>query len=158
MVEKSGSQEQRNLVRAKAEDGLSGYFFIDLCLDKLQFQVNHSFDVGSPRLPDPLKHMTLTVERAKGAGEDANKLICVLTLSLFKGVRNPPFRLTVSMRAVYAVEGSPSLKPDEFLKFNAPAHIYSFMRELVFNLTARGNTPPLLLPPLNFEKLLQGED
>ncbi|RKY16365.1 MAG: hypothetical protein DRP63_05510 [Planctomycetota bacterium] len=155
---KSGSREQRKVVRAKAGDGLSGYFFIDLCLDKLQFWVNHSFDVGSQGLPDPLKYMTLTVERARGAGEDADKLTCALTLNLFKGVKNPPFRLTVSMRAVYAIKGNPSLQPDEFLKFNAPAHIYSFMRELIFNITARGNTPPLLLPPLNFEKLLEGED
>lgn len=152
MTRRGGSSGRHNRVEKSVQEGLSGYFLTGMTLEEVNYRVNPRFDPDAP-LPNPLEHMSISTEHWRGEGKDKNRLSSVMRLELFKGLRSAPFRLSVRIRADYLVQGELPLEVDEFLKFNAPTHIYIFMRELVFNITSRGPTPTLILPLLNFEKL-----
>ncbi|MDZ4122276.1 MAG: protein-export chaperone SecB [Candidatus Cloacimonadaceae bacterium] len=52
-------------------------------------------------------------------------------------------------------ESDPNMGIDEFMKVNAPAHMYPFVREFVASLSTRSNMPSLILPPINIAAMIK---
>jgi hypothetical protein len=52
----------------------------------------------------------------------------------------------------------PTLDFDQYLQVNAPASMFPFARELLFNISSRSPLPPILLDPVNLLKMLSAKD
>ena len=52
-------------------------------------------------------------------------------------------------------EEKPNMAIEEFMKVNAPAQIYPFVREFLASLSTRSDMPPLILPPINMAALME---
>jgi len=86
-----------------------------------------------------------------------NLLMQVVTFDLMHEIKKPAFKLRFSFISQFRSEGEgePTLK--EFAKFNAPAYVVPYARELVSNVTSRaGVIPTLVIPPINVFALLKG--
>lgn len=51
-------------------------------------------------------------------------------------------------------EKEPNMSIDDFMKINAPAHIYPFVREFLASLSTRSDMPAIILPPMNVAAML----
>jgi len=74
-----------------------------------------------------------------------------LTVSIFKDKTDAPFWCTIIYQGLFSWnEGVASQKVDEYLKCNAPALLYSYIRPIVTQLTVSADLPALTLPFMNF--------
>ena len=81
-----------------------------------------------------------------------NKFGVISTLD-YKGKINDVVVLTstIKMLGVFEKRGEPALAEDSFKKINAPAIIYPFIREHLFNISLKAGFANLLLPTVNFK-------
>ena len=74
-----------------------------------------------------------------------------LTISIFKDKTDAPFWCTIIYQGLFSWdEEVSSQKVDEYLKCNAPALLYSYIRPIVTQLTVSADLPALTLPFMNF--------
>ena len=60
------------------------------------------------------------------------------------------FEVSAELQALYGWEEPLSLPVEKFAAMNAPAFLWPYARELIWNFTVRAGLPPLLLEILNF--------
>jgi hypothetical protein len=60
-------------------------------------------------------------------------------------------RVHAKVMAVFSWKGEISMSPQEFARHNAPAILWPYLRELIWNISVRMDRPPLVLPVLNFQ-------
>jgi preprotein translocase subunit SecB len=60
------------------------------------------------------------------------------------------YSFEVKIVGVFEKSGNPSISDDQFIKINAPAIIFPFIREHIASLALKGGIGTILLPPLNF--------
>lgn len=90
-----------------------------------------------------LRMLHYSVERVKS---------CLCVFSYFDLLKSS---VKVIVEVTFTGEGPEKLK--RFSKFNAPAHLFPFVREIIGNTTMKANIPPLLLPPLNISVMDGGK-
>jgi len=74
-----------------------------------------------------------------------------LTLSLFKDQPDAPFECVIVYQGLFSWDKEvPTDKVEQYLKCNAAALLYSYLRPLVTQLTTMSNLPALTLPFMNF--------
>lgn len=85
-----------------------------------------------------------------------NKMIVTLTVNLFsKTERKYPFKMNVEVKGFFEIESN-----DENINFepNAIAILYPYVRAIVSTYTSNANVMPLILPPINVNKLLEEKE
>jgi len=66
------------------------------------------------------------------------------------------FSADINFVGVFSALTSESNLPlDDFIKNQAPAHIYPYAREFLTSLSARSGMPPVILPPINIAAILE---
>ena len=87
---------------------------------------------------------------------DGNHLAQILEFDLARGIEKAPFKLKFTFQGQYRSEGDGTPTLEEFAKYNAPAFIVPYARELIANITSRARAiPTLIIPPLNIVKLIE---
>ncbi len=81
-----------------------------------------------------------------------NKFVVTLNL-LYRGIYEQKEMCTanITMIGVFEKYGDPALSEDKFKAINAPAIIYPFIREHLFNLCLKSGIANVLLPTVNFK-------
>lgn len=81
-----------------------------------------------------------------------NKFAVTVTLH-YKGIQNDRDVCSSSIKMIGLFEkfGEPSLSDDKFKAVNAPAIIYPFIREYLYNCCLRAGIANVLLPTVNFK-------
>jgi len=95
----------------------------------------------------------LKIDVNKTISKHAEKPMAEVTLkvSLFKDKPDAPFECTVVYQGLFSWEKDvPAEKVEQYLKCNAAALLYSYVRPLITQLTAMSNLPVLTLPFMNF--------
>lgn len=82
----------------------------------------------------------------------ANKFAVTLQL-LYKGLQKQKIicSANIEMIGVFEKYGEPVLPADRFKSINAPAIIYPFIREHLYNLCLKAGIANVLLPTVNFK-------
>lgn len=78
-----------------------------------------------------------------------------LRVSIFKSeeVENYPCEMTIDLTGYFSVES----KEPKKLERNAIAILYPYVRAIVSTYTANANIPPLILPAINVNKLIESQ-
>jgi len=81
-----------------------------------------------------------------------NKFAVTLTIE-YTGTQEENFVFTafIKMSGIFEKYGEPALTDDKFKTVNAPAIIYPFIREYLYNCCLRAGVPNVLLPTVNFK-------
>ena len=89
--------------------------------------------------------------------ENSQQAIVTLSVGIFESleIKKVPFQITVDIEGFFRWnedldKNQGSL--DLFLKQNAPAILYSYIRPIITVMTVEANMPPLVIPIMNFQK------
>lgn len=106
--------------------------------------------------PDYKNDINLELEVQK----QENQLSVFVTLFLTAGTtESPDVEAQVKMLGVFLKnEEINQIDMDTFGKINAPAIIFPFIREHIASVSSKAGIPTILLPPINFVKLAQGDE
>lgn len=88
--------------------------------------------------------------------KDEKLLFVELEVGLFDKEDAPPFRLAVKGRGVFKVSSEID-NIEKVARINCAAIIFPFIRETIADVTRRAGLRPLLLPPVNFQKMYEEE-
>lgn len=73
-----------------------------------------------------------------------------------KGPQEAPEEIEVDLVGTFQIEGEDtSLALQPFVQFSAPAIILPYIRQIVTNLTSHGPFEPLLMSPMNVQKMME---
>lgn len=122
-----------------------------------------SFKINSHRLKStdftlntnfkPEGKVELKIDVNKTIARHADKPMAEVSLavSLFKDLPDAPFECVVVYQGLFSWDKEvPTEKVEQYLKCNAAALLYSYVRPLITQLTAMSNLPALTLPFMNF--------
>lgn len=89
--------------------------------------------------------------------EDTKTLIISVSVKIPSKVKNVPFKALVEGTAQFVFKNLPA-DVQRFGRINCAAIIFPFIRESVAELSRKaGMNPPILLPPVNFQKIYEDE-
>lgn len=69
-----------------------------------------------------------------------------------------PFALDLSLAVRFSADEDVEMALDEFLRFNGPAQVMPFVREMVANITVRSRHGLVLLPSVNVVALVRRDE
>lgn len=80
-----------------------------------------------------------------------------LQVEIFKDAirNNYPFEMMVSVVGIFEMKSNDKEKNIHRFKTNAVAIMYPYIRALVSTYTANANVPPLILPVMNINKMIE---
>ncbi len=111
-----------------------------------------------PKIDDGLPY-GLGVKCHTYLSPDEDKLVQMIEFDVAHGVEKPPFRFQFTLQGQYHTEGEGTPSLEEFSKFNAPAYMVPYARELIASMTSRISIiPTLVIPPINVVELLKDQD
>lgn len=130
---------------------LSNFELLDHRLISINFKANPDFSQAE----DGMIQLSVQGESKVAREQDKNSAQVYLTLSFYNDgrVENPPFMCTIEYAGTFAWketidEGTLS----QLFEVNCPAILTSFIRPLLFQITAMSGIPPISLPLLDFRK------
>jgi len=87
---------------------------------------------------------------------DGNLVAVIVSFRLYDGAAqgDTPYDLVVVFKAIFRIEGNPEPPLEKFVKLNALATVFPYIREAIHSITGRSETPAILLPLVNIHKLL----
>ena len=89
---------------------------------------------------------------------ERDRLVQIIDFDVAHGVDKAPFRFKFSIQAQYRSEGEGKPTLEEFSKYNAPAYVVPYARELIANITSRISIiPTLVIPPINIFELIEAQ-
>lgn len=103
---------------------------------------------------ETLPEVNVLIETKGGINPETNRAFLELTIKTPNEEKNKiPFKAEVKMVGVFQLNNVPQNVQDNFLKINAPAIIFPFIREHFAMLTQKSGLPPVLINPVNFVQL-----
>jgi preprotein translocase subunit SecB len=108
---------------------------------------------------EKLPPASVLIDTKGGINPEGNKALLELTIKTSNDKNNKiPFEAEVKMVGVFELNNVPQEAQDSFLKINAPAIIFPFIREHFATLTMKSGLPPVLINPVNFVQLATQAD
>lgn len=133
-------------IKEKIDNNGSGYQVKSIILveSNLSRKPNFSFD-----------DLKLDVEIGTGVGVKDNIVNVQLKVNVKQMQNNIPLsELSATIVGTFEKNGeSPINNMEDFGKINGASIIYPFIREHIANLALKAGLGPILLPPVNFQKL-----
>ncbi|SHJ99661.1 preprotein translocase subunit SecB [Hathewaya proteolytica DSM 3090] len=80
-----------------------------------------------------------------------------MVVELFKSLDISPFKMRVKVTGFFQIESMEAGKKENFVKQNAVAILFPYVRALISNYTALCNVPPLILPPINVVEYIKNK-
>ncbi len=114
-------------------------------LKNVEFALNVNFEPGSK------VDFRISIDKQIEKHADKPMAEVSIVVSIFKDMPEAPFMCRITYQGLFSwEEGIPSENVEPYLKCNAAALLYSYVRPLVTQLTAMSNITPLTLPFMNF--------
>ena len=92
--------------------------------------------------------------RARAVAENFFEVVLTVTIEA-RQEDKVAFLVELQQAGVFQVAGFNEQERAQILAIVCPQNLFPFAREAVANLTSKGGFPPLLLQPINFERLYQ---
>jgi preprotein translocase subunit SecB len=121
--------------------------FKNYIVKNVNFEYNEDFKDDSAKLDIEIDR---NIEYIK------NEMIVTLMVDLFSRTEKKyPFKMNVEVKGFFQIENN-----DENINFepNAIAILYPYVRAIVSTYTSNANVMPLILPPVNVNKLLEEKE
>lgn len=131
----------------------SSLIFNDYIVNYVEFKANDQFE------EKPID-VQFSIDRKVENDKDDNDIVYVsLDVAVFDNPieNNYPFSLKMSITGIFEVRETEKEKREYFTKYNAVAILFPYVRSLISNYSANANVSPLILPPINVLKLVDGE-
>ncbi len=110
-----------------------GIRFVQVFLSELKYNLPQ----------DPPDKFKYNIEFKDTFKIDGKTLVSTLSIKLYKDFE-------LELTGIFeTIEGKENLELEKFAKYNAPALLMPFAREIISNITSRTPLPYLLLPPIN---------
>lgn len=127
----------------------SKLIFNDYIIKKIFFESNEKYDGKSTKIK---------LDIDKNISYNENRMTVTLLVKLFDDDSENssyPFKMLIEIEGLFEVENN-----DENINFepNAIAILYPYVRSIVSTYTANANVTPLILPPINVNKLLEDKN
>lgn len=123
-------------------------------VDRIQFVLNDSFDFKSKKSVKLNQSFTKNIDKI-----DENHCKVSLLFSVVDHEENPtPFELNVQISGIFKLDNWEEDDRNVFIKTNAIAILYPFVRSLVATLTANANVPTYVLPVFNVAAWFEEND
>ncbi len=90
----------------------------------------------------------------KRLNENEYEVVLSITISV-QQEEEVLYLVEVHQAGVFVVAGFEAPQLGQVLNTHCPSILFPYARELIDSLVVRGNFPPLMLPPINFEALFQ---
>lgn len=98
------------------------------------------------------------IERRHGHDELSAEAVIHLAMRAADGVQSP-FSLELSVAGRFEADAvSPNMRMQDYMRWNGPAAVMPFVREVVVNITARSRHGPVFLPAVNVVALVRREE
>ena len=123
----------------------SGFRIINILI--LQSNFNREVEINFHKTIENKLEINVDGKKIEGTNNYAVEILAAL-----KGINSEKIEYTFEVKIVgfFEKSGSPSISDDQFVKINAPAIIFPFIREHISSLALKGGIGTILLPPLNF--------
>jgi|GEM_PF-2861782 len=129
--------------------GNTGIEFVNISIDKLNYELEIT-DPQKPILPDTHVKMNVQWRIVESIGAIRLSVFCERPKDVPNG-----HKLDARFVAIYRKIAEETTVPfDEFLVKNGPIALFSFVRELIYNITCRTQTAPILLDPINMYRMM----
>lgn len=132
------------------------FIFENYIVNKINFEKNTEFNFNKPIDLDFTVNINVAIEDTAPRGRvtlDAN----VFSEALKEGY---PFSLFVSLTGSFAVADN-SMTKEQYSKFcelNGTAALFPFLRTIIADITKTANLPPLMLPLINVQNLVENQN
>jgi preprotein translocase subunit SecB len=138
------------------DDTKSELKFINYKIDEIIFKNNEDFKNEKVNISIDFNKDINYIEED---GEE-DKVIVSLEVDVFKDPikNNYPFHLFIRMIGFFEVTNSDLEGKDIIVNRNTIAIMFPYLRSLVSTITANSQVPPLIIPTINVNKLIDNEE
>lgn len=126
--------------------------FKNYTVNKIEFYSNTDFQEKEQVVVDfDIKKKVEFIE------DDNNTMLVTLLLSIFDNPKenNYPFSMNIEITGIFELDGAGLEMKKVFAESNSIAILFPYVRALISTYTANANVPPLILPPINVNKLVE---
>lgn len=118
-----------------------------------KYIVNQVFFKTNNKYEEPENGISIKMEITPKIEVDKERMNVTLNCDIFSNAEenNYPFEMSVSLTGFFSTQGE---KTEVFVK-NAIAILFPYIRAIVSTYTASANVPPLILPAINVNKLIE---
>lgn len=126
-------------------DGIiSKLTFCDYKINEILFEANNDFE---PKMVNLLLNVEKNIEYV-----ESNTMNVNIIISVFEKSKEYPFYLRINLTGMFII--NPSENNINYEK-NAIAILFPYIRSIITNITSQANVQPLILPPININKLIE---
>ncbi len=100
----------------------------------------------------PRMHLDINT-RAQPLRDDLHEVVLSLTLRAADDDDRTAFIIEVQQAGIFSIAGASGGELQQVLATACPSILFPYAREAIDNLAVKGNFPPLMLAPVNFDAL-----
>lgn len=132
----------------------SSFRFLDYEITKLDFKINNSFNREGEEVEIDVKFGSISKKEENGV------IILAIGIHVFKNSveKNYPFELEFTTYGYFHHENINEEELESFIKYNATAILFPYIRASVSNFTSLVGQQTLILPTYNIHRLLENEN
>ena len=113
-------------------------------INEILFEANNDFE---PKMVNLLLNVEKNIEYV-----ESNTMNVNIIISVFEKSKEYPFYLRINLTGMFII--IPSENNINYEK-NAIAILFPYIRSIITNITSQANVQPLILPPININKLIE---
>ena len=125
--------------------------FIDYTVNRLSFSAIPGFKADENETFELNPQFSRKIQKVKN-----NHYAVTLDLQLGGDAKRLPFVIDVSITGAFITKDIE--KPIEYLKCNATAILFPYLRSILTMLSSLASVPPIILPPVNFSAMLNDHE
>ncbi len=112
-------------------------------------------EVKFKRKPEIIEPSKISISAYTSKKIEKNSLQYKIDFYINKGIKNPEVTFYCKIVGFFIAENDSNMTLEDFAKLNAPALLYPYIRELLYNLTIRSGINPIILPPINLKAIIE---
>ncbi len=127
--------------------------FIDYFINKIEFYNNEDFE----EMPVSID-LSIT-RKIEYINDEDNTFLVTLDTRIFENAskNNYPFSMNISITGIFEIDDNNAKDKENFAEVNSIAILFPYLRSIVSTYTANANVHPLILPPINVVRMIQGD-
>jgi preprotein translocase subunit SecB len=113
--------------------------------------IKSEFERNPQKTPDTKENVEIKIQVGRGIEESTKNLISEVTIEAIQP--DKLWQAKIKMVGIFEQTGLSEEEQQNFLKINAPAIVFPFVREHLALLTMKSGITPLMISPVNFVAL-----
>lgn len=132
----------------------ANFRFLNYELSRMEFKRNPLFDNKNGEVDIDIKFGSVSKKEENGL------ILLIIGISLFSDSKNKnyPYELSFNICGFFHTENMLEETLDKYIKYNATAILFPYIRSIITNITSVAGQQPLILPTYNINNLLKNEN